>query len=301
MFIKDFLRIDPEEISENIVKFIREKVESFERDGVIIGLSGGIDSSLVAALSVRAIGPEKVFGLMMPERDSSKESIEYAELLAKELNIKTKMVDHEPILKEWGIYDLLSKQEWNLGKASFGPTRSGREVRRSTLLVQLSSPKRIRNIVAYMNIKHRTRSITHYYYAELLNYLVAGTSNASAILSGVTVKYGGVADIMPLRNLYKTQIKVISEYIGVPRPIIERAPSPDLFPGITDVSLIGMEIEQLDVVLIGIKKKVPVRLIVEEVGVTEEDVEQLRMIMQLSEHKVSLPEIPDLSSLTGGL
>lgn len=294
MFIKDFLQIDPKAISGKITEFIKEKVEAFDREGVIMGLSGGIDSSCVAVLAVKALGPDRVFGLLMPERDSSKESVEYAHILAHELGIKTQLIDHTPILEKWGIYDLLSNQEWEMGKAAF-TFRRGPEAQNVFMRGQLGiKPKRLRKLFAYINIKHRVRSITHYYYAEQMNYLVAGTTNKSTNLTGLTVKYGGVADIMPLKNLYKTQIKVLSEFIGVPRPILERPPSPDLFPGFTDLSVLGMEFDQLDIILVGLERGVHRKLIAEEAGITEDDVKRISKLIMLTEHKRNLPGAPVL-------
>ncbi|NVM52536.1 MAG: NAD(+) synthase [Candidatus Helarchaeota archaeon] len=296
MLIKDFLQIDPVEVSEKIVNFIRQKVETFERDGIIVGLSGGLDSSCVAGLSVKAVGKDNVYGLIMPEKDSSKESAEYAQLLANQIEIKTQVIDHAPILEKWNLYNLLSKQDWEMGKAAFAHKRDiqGESAFTRYMSVQKGiKPRRLRKLFTYMNMKHRIRAATLYYYGERLNYLVIGASNKSEALTGWFVKYGDSAtDIMPIRGLYKTQVKALSKYLNLPQQILEREPMPDFFPGLKDTFVFEMNYEQLDSALVGIEKGISSELIIKETGVSISTIESIKKLMKITNHKRSLPEVP---------
>jgi NAD+ synthase len=248
-FHKDILKIDCEGGASRICSFIQEQVASMRRNGIVIGLSGGIDSALAAALCVKAVGVEKVFGLILPEKESSLISAKYAKKHADELGINSETIDITPILEEFGTYerrdkvireifpeydsgyklnitlpaDLLSKDAFNFftlkiedGNGNIKSSRLKKEA--------------LNGIVAATDTKQRTRMMHLYYYAEMKNYLVCGTTNKSEVIQGFFVKYGdGGVDIEPLAHLYKTQVYQLSEYLGVIREIIDRAPSPDTF------------------------------------------------------------------------
>ena len=248
-FHKDVLNLDCEGETDRICSFIQKQVEMMKRDGIVIGLSGGVDSALAAALSVKAVGSENVFGLILPEKESNPISAEYGKKHAEELRITTETIDITPTLEAFGTYekrdkvireifpdydssyklkitlptDLLSKDAFNFFTLS---------VENSTGNVQSARLKKdaLNGIVAATDSKQRTRMMHLYYYAEMKNYLVCGTTNKSEVMQGYFVKYGdGGVDIEPLAHLYKTQVYQLSEYLGVLRQIIDRAPSPDTF------------------------------------------------------------------------
>ncbi len=248
-FHRNILRIDCRNEVEHICSFIKQQTIAMKREGIVIGLSGGIDSALSAALSVKALGVEKVFGLILPEKESNPISSKYAKKQAEKLGIKTETIDITPMLKEFGTYekrdkvireifpeydsgyklkitlpaDLLSKDAFNFFTLK---TESGNGNVKSARL----NKEALNGIVAATDTKQRTRMMHLYYYAEMKNYLVCGTTNKSEVIQGFFVKYGdGGVDIEPLAHLYKTQVYQLSEYLDVIKEIIDRAPSPDTF------------------------------------------------------------------------
>jgi NAD+ synthase len=219
------------------------------REGIVIGLSGGIDSALSAELCVKALGKECVLGLILPEKDSNPVSSRYAKKQAKKLDIETEEIDITSVLESFGTYkkrdsiiknifpdysseyklkltlpvDLLSKDAYNIFTLNINDNKGN--VKSCRL-----NKEELNGIVAATDTKQRTRMMHLYYYAEMKNYLVCGTTNKSEVIQGFFVKYGdGGVDIEPIAHLYKTQVYQISKYLGVIKEIIERNPSPDTF------------------------------------------------------------------------
>jgi NAD+ synthase len=203
-----------EEIERKLLGFIRKQVETAGANGVVVGMSGGIDSSVVAALCAKAIGPEKVLGLCLPDEVTSPSDVKHAEDLAKRLGIKFKVIEITPVIEA-------------LRKCLPGVDPGAR--------------------VPLANLKARTRMIVLYYYANLCGYLVAGTGNRSELRTGYFTKWGdGAADFLPLGSLYKTQVKELARHLGIPRPILDKTPTAGLWPGQTDEGELGISYEKLD-------------------------------------------------------
>ena len=203
---------------KKIEAFISRSAKKAGAKGIVLGLSGGIDSSVVATLAARALGPENVLGIMMPSSVNQPQDIEDAKLVATKLGIKTKTISIQPML------DAFSSQ--------------------------LKPEKR-----AVANLMARIRMCVLYYHANTRNYLVAGTGNKSEISIGYFTKCGdGGCDILPIGELYKTQVRQLAKSMGIPKVIIDKVPTAGLWPGQTDEGEIGMTYEELDKALMGRRK-----------------------------------------------
>lgn len=301
------MEIKPEKVALSLEKFIREYTEKLEREGTILGLSGGIDSAVIAALCVRALGPKKTFALIMPEKDSKKEHTEDALQFARELNIKTKLIDITPYLEEVGVYKLfpldkllsLGKLKGTLvkkayrfyerktGKISFLESLSGfKDKEYSSYLARGN---------AYYRAKHRMRMLLLYLYGEKENRLVMGAANKSEYKIGFFVKHGcdDAADIMPLLNLYKTQVRQLAYYLNIPARMINKPPSPDIMPGLTEDEVItGISYQKMDLVLLALEEGWTLSNIVKILGIKEDEIIYIKNMMQKSEHmrKIFIPK-----------
>jgi NAD+ synthase len=219
-----------------------------KRRGLVVGLSGGIDSSVTAALAVRALGASKVFGLEMPERHSAPETLMLSHSLAKAFDIETRHEDISSILDALGCYQRYDDavrlvipeyaEGWK-SKVVISELSESRGFSLSsvvaqspdgTLLKKQLSLEAYRGIVAATNFKQRTRKMLEYYHADRLNFAVAGTPNRLEYDQGFFVKLGdGASDVKPIAHLYKSQVYQLAEYLGVPKEICRRAPTTDTY------------------------------------------------------------------------
>jgi len=305
--VQKAMQIEPAWVAEQIEEFIRRHLEEFQRDGVLLGMSGGIDSAVVASLATRALGPQKVKALLLPERDSSPDSKADALLEIEKLGIQYEEVSLTPMLTAMGIYRLtplrilgirrlqaaIVQQQHKAQIESLGemPFRAGllgtRDLGEKKRLIDSGN--------AYTRIKHRMRLVTLYYYADLENRLVMGTTNKSESMTGFVVKWGdNVADIEPLLPLYKMHVRQLASYLGVSKTIIDKAPSPDLIPGIVDELALGMDYGTLDGILWGLEQGWTVERVVETFRVTAAQVEHVREMRRRSEHLRVFPPCPAL-------
>ena len=304
--LKPQMRIKPEEVSLSLENFIRERLEKLERDGVILGLSGGIDSAVLATLCKRAVGPERTLALIMPERDSEDEHIRDALDFAKGLGIEAKLINLTPYLKKLGVYRLAP-----LSRIPFSHKLRGSLIKRAYHFYERKTGENpfsasiagvkgkefgsfISHKVAYYRIKHRMRMILLYYHGELENRLVVGAANRSEYEIGYFVKYGcdDATDIMPLIHLYKTQVRDLARYLNIPSRIIEKPPSPDILPGIVDEEAIGIPYEKVDLILLALEKGWEIGEMTKVLGTEEEKIIYMTNLIQKSEHmrKLYVPE-----------
>jgi len=251
-FSKDIILLeDVESAAVRIVNKMREDVlHKLKRNGGVIGASGGIDSSVCLALATKAFGPEKILAVMLPEKDSSPDSEELARNLAQIYGVEVIKEEITDALSGFRCYDRRDEAVSNIfpeydpstHKMKIGIKQGGQFSNLPpmfTLTVvdpdgtekdKLLPRNEYLQIVAASNFKQRTRMSMLYYYAEKLHYAVIGTPNKHEQEQGFFVKYGdGGADVMPIGNLYKTQVYQIAEYLGVPKDIIDRTPTTDTY------------------------------------------------------------------------
>lgn len=299
------LQIDPEQVSQKLEGFIQTSVGNFNREGAIIGLSGGLDSSVVLALSVAALGPSKVVGLIMPERDSSRESEGDAKHLADGLGVRVERVELTPILDEMRIYRHIPQIFFARKKLASPAVKAGYKL--YTVLtgerpflsgLEGTNFGPIRRSNAYYRMKHRLRMVILHSYAEHENLLVVGTVNRTEFAIGFFVKYGdSAADIMPLLPLYKTQVKQLAKFLQIPDKIINKAPSPDLIPGITDEFALGITYEKLDLILWGLDRNIEAKEIT-KMGIKQKTIEYVKELIRRSEHMRSSPLAPNWTNIS---
>ena len=300
--LKSQMRIEPETLSAFLEHFIRQHVEKLEREGVILGLSGGVDSAVVAALCARAVGAENTLVLIMPDRDSKEEHMMDALSFARHLGIETRLIDISPYLKQLGTYDLVALNKLPLPEKLRGTltkkaydfyTRKTGQTPFSCSLLGFKDKEfgsYLRKSNAYYRIKHRLRMVILYLCAELENKLVVGAANKTEYRIGFFVKHGcdDAVDIMPILNLYKTQVRELARFLGVPLEIIEKPPSPDIIPGINDEEAIGVPYEKLDLILFALEKGWEKPEIAKILEVEAEKVAYVSELVQKSEHMRTL-------------
>jgi len=297
--LKAKMKINSEKVALSLENFIREYTEKLERGGAILGLSGGIDSAVIVALCVRALGPKKTLALIMPEKDSKKEHIQDALSFARKLNIEAKLIDITPYLEELGVYKLFPLDKLlSLGKLKGALVKKAyrfyeRKTGKIPFLESLSGfeDKEYSSYLArgnaYYRAKHRLRMILLYLYGELENRLVVGAANKSEYKIGYFVKHGcdDATDIMPLLNLYKTQVRELAQYLNIPARIIKKPPSPDVMPGLADdEEVIRISYEKMDLILLALEKGWKLADIVKTLGIEEDEVIYIKNLMQKSEH-----------------
>ena len=254
------LALDFEKTVNEITGFIRRVLNEANSSGVVIGLSGGVDSSLTAALCVQALGAERVLGVLMPTSFTPKEDIKDAYELAEMFKMKTIRVDIDGILESFLKSAGISKDD----------------------------PKMKMPLA---NLRARIRMMILYFYANAYNMLVAGTSDLSELLIGFFTKYGdGAADFLPIAHLYKTQVRNLAKYLGIPERIAFKPSSPQLYPGHRLLDEVPIDYDKLDPVLVGLfKYELPPEEVSRKTGVPLEIVKDIMSRYEKTMHKRELP------------
>jgi NAD+ synthase len=296
-FSAEALRLDVVAATRQITAAIRQQVlRTLRKRGVVLGLSGGIDSSVTTALCAQALGREKVFAVLMPEKDSDPQSLRLGRLMVDALGIASAVEDIAPILTAAGCYrrrdefirtlvpafgpgwgcklaiaNALAHDGYNITQLVVQSPDGARQKLRMPLEVYLG-------IVAATNMKQRTRKQIEYYHADRLNYAVAGTPNRLEYDQGFFVKNGdGAADLKPIAHLYKTQVYQLAEHLGVPEEIRRRPPTTDTWSlaQTQDEFYFSLPYDRMDLCLYGLDHGVPAAAVGRAAGLSEDQVERV--------------------------
>jgi NAD+ synthase len=296
-FSKDVLALDLEATATRLSAALNEAVlKTLRRRGLVVAVSGGIDSACVAALAVRALGPKRVFGLLLPERDSQSQSEDLGRQLCLKLGIEHEKVDIAPMLEAAGCYRARDEAVRSVFPAFDGKMpwklvmhgdRLGSNVLNVFYVVVKTpqgeervrlTPKAYLQIVAATNFKQRTRKMMEYFHADRLVFAVAGTPNRLEYDQGFFVKLGdGAADVKPIASLYKTQVYALARHLGVPEGICSREPTTDTYSleQSQEDFYFSVHYSKLDVILYGKNHGVPPAEVAQALGFAAEQVQRV--------------------------
>ncbi len=261
------LSIDPNEVSIIIKDFIKTYVLNSGCKGVVIGLSGGVDSAVIAKLCKEVLGKKNTRCFFMPDDTTPKLDFKHFDILVKKLDLYCEKKDITNLIKYINKHCFIKSNKF-----------------------------------AQANIKTRTRMLLIFEYANMTNSIVCGTSNKSELLIGYFTKYGdGGVDIQPIGDLYKTQVKELADYLKIPKAIISKPPAAGLWRGQTDEKELQISYKKLDLILAGLEQKMNFKEIAKIAGVKKSDVERIHKMRVLSQHKRRTPLIPKIGLRTVGL
>jgi len=250
-----------------IEAFLVHSFRESGRKGVVLGLSGGVDSALVAKLCADALGPQHVLGVAMPDGRGGTD-LRDAKKFAKALGIDFRIIGIAPIVT--------SLEKRLLGFQA--------------------------DQVARGNLRARARMIVLYFTANTEGRVVMGTGNKSELLTGYFSKFGdGAADFLPIGDLYKTQVREMAHYLALPPEIVEKVPTAGLWPGQTDEGELGISYDELDRILLGIELQLEPEAIAQKAGVPLDHVAYVQKLVTSSVHKRKMPLIPKVGARTIGL
>jgi len=298
-FSKDILYIeDIASVSNSIINKLKADVtRKLNRIGAIVGISGGIDSSVVLALSAKAFGPKRVLGIMLPEQDSSGDSEILARKLADKFGVDTLVENITLALHGFGCYHRRDKAISNV-IPDFDPEKDKSKIEikqnidinipavfsitvikpNGDVVSKLLPVKEYLKIVAATNFKQRSRASMLYYHAERLHYAVIGTPNKHEVEQGFFVKHGdGAADVMPIAHLYKTQVYQLAEFLGIPHEIIDRTPTTDTYSAeqTQEDFFYQMPFENMDLIWYGWENEYPAAEVGKVMDKTEEEIKNI--------------------------
>jgi NAD+ synthase len=263
------LEIDFSETEKRICRFIKEYVENAGAKGIVLGLSGGVDSGTIAALSSRAIGGDNIVGLILPEEENfNQNDIDDAKVVAEKFNFQTQICDMSHVLS-------------CLYKA-----------------IPVFDPK---DRLCKGNVKARTRMIYLYYYANKFNRIVCGSSDKSETMMGYFTKWGdAAADITPILDLYKTQVRKLAIHLGIPQELALKPSTPGLWPDQLAETELGIKYETLDLILYGLERFMVSQEIANQLSLQKSKVDKVKSRWLANEHKRRMPIAPKIGYRTVG-
>lgn len=293
----DVLRLDVAAVVDRAVARIQELVhERLKKRGVVVGVSGGIDSAVVAHLCARALGPDRVLALLMPERDSSPDTLRLSRAVVESAGVPSELEEITELLGAARCYER-QDEAVRVAVPEYGPgdrfkivlpsvvdddryrvfsvvvlRQDGTEIR------QRLPVKAYLQVVAATNFKQRCRKMLEYYHADRLNYAVAGTPNRLEYDQGFFVKGGdGLADVKPIAHLYKTQVFQLAEHLGVPAEVRGRTPTTDTYslPQAQDEFYFSLPYDKMDLCLYAKNHALPAAAVAAAVGLTATQVERV--------------------------
>jgi len=260
------LTINLKEVSTVIKDFIKTYVENSGCKGVIIGLSGGVDSAVTAILCQEALGKNKTNCLFLPDETTPKNDFKHLEVLLKKFDLYCKKIDISDFVKQIKKKCICKPDKYALA-----------------------------------NVKARVRMVLLFEYANMTGNLVCGTSNKSELLVGYFTKYGdGGVDIFPIGDLYKTQVWKLAKYLNIPKEIVSKPPTAGLWHGQSDEKELKISYDKLDQILAGLERKIDLIDIVKLVDVKFSDVKRIKNMRVKTQHKRRSPLIPKIGLRTPG-
>ena len=267
--------INCERVKRVLVEFIRKRIENSGFQRAVLGLSGGIDSTVVAYLAVEALGdPHNVYALILPYKSYQSENVKHARLIARKLGINSQIIRIDPMIEEYF-------RKFSHGRIPNPAILGGESPQVKALQYLRKGNKMVRERMSIL-----------YDWALSLRALVLGTSNRTELVLGYFTKYGdGGVDLEPLGDLYKTQVRQLAKYLGVPQAIIKMCPSAGLWPGQTDEGELGINYDELDKILYCmLGKKYSIKKLL-TLDFSIENIEKVKNFVKNSKHKRRLPPV----------
>jgi NAD+ synthase len=316
-FHRDILQLDARHETERIVDKLRQDIfETLKRRGGVMGISGGIDSAVVLALAVQAMGPDKLITLLLPEQESSPDSARLARDVCRQFGVTPLVEDVTGPLIGFGAYrrrdeavraifpeydstyklkitlptGLLDRDTLNIFSATIVSPEGEEKTRRLR-------PAQLRQIVAASNFKQRSRAAMLYYHAELHDYAVIGTPQKNEHDQGFFVKYGdGAMDVKPIGHLYKTQVYQLAEYLEIPQEIRNRPPTSDTYSaGSTQEEFFfRLPFKMMDLLWYALENDVPAERVAQEMDLDPQQVQRVFDDLQRKERTTRYLRMPPL-------
>jgi NAD+ synthase len=293
----DALSIDPERVADEIGEALRRIVSrELHRRGAVVGVSGGVDSSVTAGLCAHALGSERTLALLMPEADSDPDTLDISSQVTDAFGLETVVEDITPILEAAGCYERREEAvrnvipQYGVGwrfKIVLPSVVANEGYRLFSLVAQAPDgetievrlpPEQYRTIVAATNFKQRTRKMLEYFHADRLNYAVIGTPNRLEYDQGFFVKLGdGAADAKPIAHLYKSQVYQLGRFLGVPDAVLDRPPTTDTYslPQSQEEFYFSLPYEGMDLCLYAHDQGLPPEAVADAVSLTPEQVQRV--------------------------